>query len=927
MPIQSGNASAPNPLHASPIAFSSDWRLCVIAAAIFVIGLGISIFAAVVTDRAITKEARTDFDQLCGAVVAQAFDRINRIGRGLNGARGIFATGIEIDRATFKAYVEARNFSQDFPGAMGMGFIQRVPRGSLEQFVRETRADGNPTYTYRLIASGESLGESEPITYPIKYIFPEEPNREALGIDVGSEGGRRRAIERAIDSGQPRISRRIELVQAQEQAGFLFFVPVYRAGTHPETPEERRRDLVGVLYAPVVLKSALDGLVPDDAPFNLTLTDLAVTAGDPLIDFVGDRRSAASKPSESRFRYEEEEVVGGRTWRAEFLSKHNFDDGTRFFASPLIGFGGCVLTTLICTLLLVVGGGRDRAIAIAEKTTAELRESERKARAVFDQTFQFIGLLDREGRIIEANQTALDFAGIQAKDVLGTYFPDTPWWLHSPEVQGRLRQAIADALRGEFVRFETTHPGADGDIHYVDFSLKPVFDDHGEVMWLLPEGRDISDIKKIQQAYKAAKEAAEAANRFKSEFLANMSHEIRTPMTAILGYADLLPQMITGQSPELIECVSIIRRHGEHLLDLINGVLDLSKIEAGQMTVEPIDVSPRQILHAIESLMSGRARDRGIGFVVELATDIPAVIHSDPTKLKQILINLVANAIKFTEHGAVTIRAGYQPESPYGPAVTFAVTDTGIGIQPENMPRLFEAFRQADGSITRKFGGTGLGLRISGAFAKLLGGDITVESEFGKGSTFTVFVATGTIPNAPMLRRDTWQPPSARPTVASPSDARPRPLEGLRIFLVEDSLPIQKLIGYHLVRAGAEVHAFSNGHEALASLCTEGNVEHGLVTPPPCDLVVTDIQMPIMDGYTLARSLRAKGALLPIIGLTAHATPADAAACMEAGCNHWATKPIDPAALIDLCCQAVSNERAEPEEFPPHVRNRLEPSA
>jgi signal transduction histidine kinase len=233
-----------------------------------------------------------------------------------------------------------------------------------------------------------------------------------------------------------------------------------------------------------------------------------------------------------------------------------------------------------------------------------------------------------------------------------------------------------------------------------------------------------------------------------------MSHEIRTPMTAILGFADLLPQMISGASAEVLDSVDVIRRNGDHLMGLINDVLDLSKIEAGEMTVECIDVDPRQILMEIESLMGSRARDRGLDLEVELATDIPAVIRSDPLKIKQILINLVANAVKFTERGRVTIRGGYAPDSPYGPAIVLSVSDTGIGIAPEHMPRLFEAFQQADGSITRKFGGTGLGLRISQALAKLLGGEITVMSEPGKGSTFTVFIATGALEQVPMSRRD-----------------------------------------------------------------------------------------------------------------------------------------------------------------------------
>ncbi len=905
MPIQIRDKSAPLP-QAGPIAYSRDWRLRLVVAAIGVTGIGLSIVAAVVTHRAITKEAQRQFDALCQSVFNQTVDRINRIGRGLNGARSLFATGIAIDRAIFKAYVEARDFQGEFPGAMGMGLIERVAREDLDSFIRKTRADGEPTFGVQPLELDEVLSEPHRLTYPIKYIFPLEPNRPALGTDLGSEGGRRRAIERAIDSGQPTITRRIELLQARGRAGFLYFLPVYRVGTHPRSPEERRRDLLGLVYSPVVLDLALVDLLPERAPFDVRLTDRMASTGNILLDLVSDHVQEDGQLPPGRFRYVNEAVVGGRSWLAEFQSNHHFDYGSQFLVPPMIGAGGTALTALVCGLLLVVGGRRDRAIALAEQMTAELRASERKARAVFDQTFQFIGLLDRDGRIIEANQAALGFAGVRAEAVIGKYFPDTPWWSHSPEIQEQVRRAIAAALRGELVRFETTHPGADGKLHYVDFSLKPVVDDKGKVMWLLPEGRDISDIKKIQEAYKAAKEAAESASRFKSEFIANMSHEIRTPMTAILGFADLLPQMISGESAEVVDCVNVIRRNGDHLMGLINDILDLSKIEAGEMTVERIAVDPRQILMEVESLMGSRARDRGLELDVEIATDIPALIRSDPVKIKQILINLVANAVKFTERGAVTIRAGYVPDSPYGPALTLAVSDTGIGILPEHMPRLFEAFQQADGTITRKFGGTGLGLRISRALAKLLGGEITVTSEPGKGSTFTVSIATGDIEHVPMIPRDALRKTKESLSDADEREAGPRRLQGIRIVLAEDSLPIQKLIAYHLSRAGADVRVFANGLAALRSLSIEDDAEARLADPLPCDLLITDIQMPEMDGYTLARTLRSKGATLPIIGLTAHATPEDAAACIEAGCDRYATKPIDPVALITLCSQSVS---------------------
>ncbi len=433
--------------------------------------------------------------------------------------------------------------------------------------------------------------------------------------------------------------------------------------------------------------------------------------------------------------------------------------------------------------------------------------------------------------------------------------------------------------------------------------------DVGRVIERSPDGHavramgihmDITVARQAAEAIKAAQLAAEAANRAKSEFLANMSHEIRTPMTAIVGYADLLMDPNEDMT-EWRDHAETIKRNGEHLLTIINDILDLSKIEAGKMSVEAIPMDPAQILADVESLMRVRSKAKGISLVTEYATPLPATMTSDPVRFKQIMVNLVGNAIKFTELGGIRVVARFDTQRPEGPSLVVSVIDTGVGMAQEQIDRLFLAFSQGDTSTTRRFGGTGLGLRISKTLAEMMGGEIEVRSTPGAGSTFTLRIPTGAVGElvipVPVKSLVEASPDTSREAAV----AAPGPLTGVRIWFAEDGPDNQRLIGYHLRKAGATVRLFENGRLALESLTTDGTVDGPLLDPPPCDLVLTDMQMPEIDGYMLARALRAKGWTRPIVALTAHAMSGDAERCIEAGCDRYATKPIERDALIAAC--------------------------
>ncbi len=382
-----------------------------------------------------------------------------------------------------------------------------------------------------------------------------------------------------------------------------------------------------------------------------------------------------------------------------------------------------------------------------------------------------------------------------------------------------------------------------------------------------------------------AKDKAEAASRAKSEFLANMSHEIRTPMTAILGFADILREEVAGEDAR--EAAETIKRNGDHLLHLINDILDLSKIEAGKLEVECSKCYPRWIVSDVVETLKVRADAKGVPLTIEFKIGGEMTVWTDLLRLKQILVNLVGNAIKFTEVGGVRIVVG--TESAGGTSLLRVdVVDTGIGMSPEQVATLFQPFSQCDSSARRRFGGTGLGLAISKRLAEMLGGAIRVVSDPGQGSVFTVTIPTGAQDHG------VNEPPSGPDVAGCVVDSTSKSELACRILLVEDGPDNQRLIAFVLRKAGAEVALAGDGHMALDKVCGNGTSD------APFDLILMDMQMPVMDGYEATRQLRALGFRKPIIALTAHAMESDRQECIEAGCDDYMSKPIDREKLVAL---------------------------
>jgi PAS domain S-box-containing protein len=420
--------------------------------------------------------------------------------------------------------------------------------------------------------------------------------------------------------------------------------------------------------------------------------------------------------------------------------------------------------------------------------------------------------------------------------------------------------------------------------------------------------RELVERRQTEDKLREAREAAEAANRAKSEFLANMSHEIRTPMTAILGYADVLSRHL--RDPDNLQCVETIRRNGRFLLELLDDILDLSRIEAGKLEIERRRFRPDDLIVEICSLMDVRAREKQLSLKLHYQGDLPQTIENDPTRLRQILVNLLGNAIKFTERGEVKLVVRLLREEE---KLHFDVIDTGVGMTEAQKGRLFQPFTQADSSVTRRFGGSGLGLAICRRLTEMLGGEISFQSQWRLGSTFAFSIDTGPLDSVPMIA------PRTSLELTALDHAESVRLDCLAL-VVDDRRDIRYLSQHFLEQAGARVKTAQNGREAIAMIlaaATKGE---------PFDVIVLDMQMPEMDGYEAAARLRAQGIQTPIIALTAAAMQGDRERCIQAGCDDYTAKPIHGPRLVEMVARCTPGASAEDRDFrrePLHASQEL----
>ena len=838
-------------------------------------GLIATVLASFQVKQGIEDEAVRQFAFDCDQVTLKIQERLGAYALILRGGAGLFGAAQSVDRQAWRSYVETLAAAGSVPGVQGIGFAQLIAPGQLVAHIERIRSEGFPDYAVR------PPGERSAYT-AIIYLEPfRDRNLRAFGYDMYSEPVRRAAMERARDTGEAALSGKVELVQetgAEVQAGTLMYVPVYRRGAPSDTVAQRRSALIGWSYSPYRMNDLMSGILGEWSKREGKIVSLRIHDGlqaSPAT-LLFDSLPAAASAGLSLFRQERAINFNARKWLLVF------DHAS---ASSVIGYlpawsalaGGLALSGLLFGLMLSVINTRSNAARIADKLTAEIRQREallQESELLLRSSIETIGeafvIFDPQDRLVFCNDEYRALFRILAPVlVAGNGFEEILRYgiAHGQygEAAGREEEWIAQRL--------AMHRSGDQDVvqkleggRWVKIKERRT-----------PTGHTVGFRVDVTDLYRA-KEAAEAANRAKSEFLANMSHEIRTPLNGVIGNAQLLE--MSDMDAEQKEYLSAIMISGSNLLSLVNDILDLSKIEAEKVVLEHADFSLRGCFNNVIRTQRSRIANKGLSLEVRIPNAVPDALFGDELRVKQILLNLLGNAIKFTQKGGITLSAEVKEQTGDRALIEIAVADTGVGIAQAVVEEIFKPFVQADSSITRQYGGSGLGLAICRRLAELMGGSIAVESTEGAGSTFRVLL--------PFAVVDLVLPEGA--TAIEGSEALWSG-PALKILLAEDNDISQRAGAMLLGKMGHKVTLAGNGREALDAL----DKAH-------FDLVLMDIQMPVMGGADALAVHREQerdaGAHLPVIALTAYALKGDKEKYLAAGFDGYVSKPVEAKKLV-----------------------------
>ncbi len=843
------------------------------------------------------KRLRIEFEKDSQVVSATLEKQISGRINSLNAIASLYGSSDEVNRREFVSF--AHSVFNVFKGVQALEFSQVVTNSQRNEFESAIRKEG---FSHFHITERDKNKNIIPAAQRDRYVVinfiePMKTNEEAFGFDVLSDASREQIFNQARDSGKLTLSPKLTLVQEHgTQSGVLAIIPVYRNNYAHNTVDEKRANIQGFIEGVFRIGDMLDAALNEINHENLDIQLFDISSYDePVVLFETKEISSRSLNLNNTFNM----TLGDRVWQIKisatkaYLGNHDELSANQIHAnySWHILLIGLIITSLIGGIALILTG-RERLLEDTIKMrTAELAKSEENFRTMADATPVLIWQADRDAICFWFNQVWLDFVGRSLEEEVGE------GWLvgvHPEDIEHCFDiYHINYTLRLPFkMEYRLKHHS--GDYRWILDTGIPRFNALGNFDGYIGSCIDISEFKHTQQIMNEAKEAAEVLAQSKTDFLANMSHEIRTPMNAIIGLSQLALNVPANRQSDYLEK---ILGASETLLGILNDILDFSKLDSNAIKMEYASFNLDDLLNNLHNLFSVTARQKNIKFILDIDPLIHRELMGDALRLQQVLTNLLNNSIKFTQIGLVQliVTLAYQENEKI--ALKFSVIDTGIGMNEVQQKGLFQAFSQADTSISRRFGGSGLGLVISQKFVELMGGKITCQSTPDLGSEFSFTVPFDIAKSG--KGSEAIIPSQPKKTLAQRLAEAAESLKNVRVLLVEDTPLNQQVASEFLRNAKLDVTVADNGQEALDLL------EHNSF-----EVILMDIQMPVMDGLEATKMIREnpKVSHLPIIAMSAGVTLDEQEKCQSVGMSDFIPKPINPVQMLEKIQQNLISQ-------------------
>ena len=814
-------------------------------------------------------DSLSDFRQLSQQIDGQVRYKFEEQESLLEQMEGLFLYDNKSGVTQDEFHIFVQKSLKRFPMIQALEWVPKVTHSERAQFELSHHNNfKNVEIREKNAAQEMQRAKDRDVYYPVTFIEPLIGNLPALGFDLASSEQRKVAIDKTIELGSAVITEPITLVQEnQKQSGVLLILGI-----------NKNQNNSGVVLTVLRMGDFMDKLLADKRPMIYTrLIDLE--SKNSLYDnFSSDTKVALYKHAFD---------FGSRHYRLEAAPTQAYFDQHQRWQSLTVLAAGILVTSLVSALLFFITGSNVRIIEQVKEKTRQLEHQSDKYKALLRNASDGFHILDAQGNVIEASNSFCEMLGYQHHEIINMNVSKWDAILNEAELPKLIDEHIKSNTR---LSFQTRHRRKDGSLFDVEISSCPLELDGETVMFY--SSRDITEHKLAALQVEQAMKKADEANRAKGDFLANMSHEIRTPMNGVIGLSELA--LDSTDPVEIRSHLKQINESSKFLLGILNDILDFSKIEARQLSIENTIFNLDELLESLNRMFTLKAQEKSIGFAITRDEQIKSLVYGDPLRLRQILTNLLGNALKFTSKGQVTLEVLQLETNSSGINLKFIVRDSGIGMTEEQVNNLFKPFSQGDNSISRRFGGTGLGLTISLNLAKLMGGDIHVESKAGAGSEFSFIVTLAVAKSTHKNKSDPLNTPVSKDSVEYLN--RIQTLKGKRVLLAEDDRVNQLVATKMISKLGLIIDIAKNGEEAIQSLQNT-----------PYDIVLMDIQMPVMNGLEATRLIRQdpRFATLPIIAMSAGVTLDEQTICDEAGMTGFIGKPIDSTLLtnklIELC--------------------------